>query len=188
MRNGIYARTSLQSGYEDRGIRKKGTWSKKHLQPARSSRKSLHPAYQLLGVADLTLMRLYTNTLQRLGIGFAVVNNLDGYDEISLTDEFKVMTNRYETICKPSDIGFTIARREELYGGNTIREAAEIFDNVLDNRATKAQTECVLINASFAIQAIEPQLPIEECVAKARESLESGRAMQTLKKFIEINQ
>lgn len=146
------------------------------------------PAYQLLGVADLTLMRLYTNTLQRLGIGFAVVNNLDGYDEISLTDEFKVMTNRYETICKPSDIGFTIARREELYGGNTIREAAEIFDNVLDNRATKAQTECVLINASFAIQAIEPQLPIEECVAKARESLESGRAMQTLKKFIEINQ
>ena len=60
------------------------------------------PAYQLLGVADLTLMRLYTNTLQRLGIGFAVVNNLDGYDEISLTDEFKVMTNRYETICKPS--------------------------------------------------------------------------------------
>ena len=146
------------------------------------------PAYQLLGVADLTLMRLYTNTQQRLGIGFAVVNNLDGYDEISLTDEFKVMTNRYETICKPSDIGFTIARREELYGGNTIREAAEIFDNVLDNRATKAQTECVLINASFAIQAIEPQLPIEECVAKARESLESGRAMQTLKKFIEINQ
>ena len=105
------------------------------------------PAYQLLGVADLTLMRLYTNTLQRLGIGFAVVNNLDGYDEISLTDEFKVMTNRYETICKPSDIGFTIARREELYGGNTTREAAKIFDNVLDNRATKAQTECVLINA-----------------------------------------
>ena len=99
-----------------------------------------------------------------------------------------VMTNRYETICKPSDIGFTIARCEELYGGNTIREAAEIFNNVLDNRATKAQTECVLINASFAIQAIEPQLPIEECVAKARESLESGRAMQTLKKFIKINQ
>ena len=59
------------------------------------------PAYQLLGVADLPQMRLYTNTLQRLGIGFAVVNNLDGYDEISLTDEFKVMTNRYETIYRP---------------------------------------------------------------------------------------
>ena len=60
------------------------------------------PAYQLLGVADLPQMRLYTNVFQKLGIGFAVVNNLDGYDEISLTDEFKVMTNHYETIYKLS--------------------------------------------------------------------------------------
>lgn len=145
------------------------------------------PAYQLLGVADLTQMRLYTNTLQRLGVGFAVVNNLDGYDEISLTDEFKVMTNRYETIYKPSELGFDIVRQEELFGGNTPQEAARIFDNVLHNCATKAQTECVLINASFAIQAMEPLKPIEACVAIARESLQSGKALHTLKKFIELN-
>lgn len=145
------------------------------------------PAYQLLGVADLTQMRLYTNTLQRLGVGFAVVNNLDGYDEISLTDEFKIMTNRYETIYKPSELGFDIVRQEELFGGNTPQEAARIFDNVLHNCATKAQTECVLINASFAIQAMEPLKPIEECVAIARESLQSGKALRTLKKFIELN-
>ncbi|WP_338158443.1 anthranilate phosphoribosyltransferase [uncultured Phocaeicola sp.] len=145
------------------------------------------PAYQLLGVADLTQMRLYTNTLQRLSVGFAVVNNLDGYDEISLTDEFKVMTNRYETIYKPSELGFDIVRQEELFGGNTPQEAARIFDNVLHNCATKAQTECVLINASFAIQAMEPLKPIEECVAIARESLQSGKALHTLKKFIELN-
>lgn len=145
------------------------------------------PAYQLLGVADLTQMRLYTNTLQRLGVGFAVVNNLDGYDEISLTDEFKVMTNRYETIYKPYELGFDIVRQEELFGGNTPQEAARIFDNVLHNCATKAQTECVLINASFAIQAMEPLKPIEECVAIARESLQSGKALRTLKKFIELN-
>lgn len=145
------------------------------------------PAYQLLGVADLTQMRLYTNTLQRLGVGFAVVNNLDGYDEISLTDDFKVMTNRYETIYKPSELGFDIVRQEELFGGNTPQEAARIFDDVLHNCATKAQTECVLINASFAIQAMEPLKPIEECVAIARESLQSGKALRTLKKFIELN-
>ena len=145
------------------------------------------PTYQLLGVADLAQMRLYTNTLQQLGIGFAVVNNLDGYDEISLTDEFKVMTNRYETIYRPADLGFSLARQEELSGGDTPQEAAQIFDNVLQNRATKAQTECVLINASFAIQAREPEKPIETCVALARESLESGRAWETLCRFIEIN-
>lgn len=145
------------------------------------------PSYQLLGVADLQLMRLYTNTLQALGTGFVVVNNLDGYDEISLTDEFKVMTNQYETIYKPSDIGFNIASQEELYGGNSVHEASCIFDNVLQNKATKAQTECVLINASFAIQALEPKLSIEDCIGIAKESLYSGKAFKTLKKFIEIN-
>lgn len=145
------------------------------------------PAYQLLGVADLAQMRLYTNVFYRLGIDFAVVNSLDNYDEISLTDEFKVMTNRYETIYKPSELGFSLARQEELYGGNTPEEASKIFHNVLENKATKAQTDCVLINASFAIQAMEPAKPIEECVAIARESLESGKALNTLKKFVELN-
>lgn len=145
------------------------------------------PDYQLLGVADLGQMRLYTNVLQRLGVGFAVVNNLDGYDEISLTDHFKVMTNRYETIYNPSDLGFTLAGQNDLRGGDTPEEAARIFDNVLQNKATKAQTDCVLINASFAIQAIEPHLSIEDCVAAAREALESGKALETLKKFIDTN-
>ena len=145
------------------------------------------PAYQLLGVADLPQMRLYTNVFQKLGIGFAVVNNLDGYDEISLTDEFKVMTNRYESIYKPSDLGFEVISQEELYGGDTPQKAAKIFDNVLQNCSTKAQKDCVLINASFAIQAMEPMKDIEECVSIARQSLESGKAFETLKKFIEVN-
>ncbi len=145
------------------------------------------PAYQLLGVADLQQMRLYTDVFQRLGIDFAVVNNLDGYDEISLTDHFKVMTNRYETIYTPSDLGFAMARQDELYGGSTAGEAAQIFDAVLQNRATAAQRDCVLINAAFAIQTIEQAKGIDECMDMARQSLESGKAYATLKKFMEIN-
>lgn len=145
------------------------------------------PPYQLLGVADLAQMRLYTLTLQELGVGFAVVNNLDGYDEISLTDEFKVMTNRYETIYRPSDLGFALAPQEALSGGATPEEAAYIFDAVLQGRATQAQTDCVLINASFAIQARHPQRPIDECVAVAHEALASGKAWKTFCRFVELN-
>lgn len=145
------------------------------------------PTYQLLGVADLSLMRLYTNTLQRLGMGFAVVNNLDGYDEISLTDEFKVMTNNYEKIYHPANLGCPVVRQEELYGGNTPEEAAKIFDAVLQNRATPAQTECVLFNAAFAIQIIDQSKPIETCLQEVRQSLESGKAWETLKQFIQLN-
>ena len=145
------------------------------------------PPYQLLGVADLAQMRLYTLTLQELGVGFAVVNNLDGYDEISLTDEFKVMTNRYETIYRPSDLGFALAPQEALSGGATPEEAAHIFDAVLQGRATQAQTDCVLINASFAIQARHPQRPIDECVAVAHEALASGKAWKTFCRFVELS-
>lgn len=145
------------------------------------------PPYQLLGVADLAQMRLYTLTLQELGVGFAVVNNLDGYDEISLTDEFKVMTNRYETIYRPSDLGFALTPQEALSGGATPEEAAHIFDAVLQGRATQAQTDCVLINASFAIQARHPQRPIDECVAVAHEALASGKAWKTFCRFVELN-
>lgn len=145
------------------------------------------PPYQLLGVADLAQMRLYTLTLQELGVGFAVVNNLDGYDEISLTDEFKVMTNRYETIYRPSDLGFALAPQKALSGGATPEEAAHIFDAVLQGRATQAQTDCVLINASFAIQARHPQRPIDECVAVAHEALASGKAWKTFCRFVELN-
>lgn len=145
------------------------------------------PPYQLLGVADLAQMRIYTLTLQELGVGFAVVNNLDGYDEISLTDEFKVMTNRYETIYRPSDLGFALAPQEALSGGATPEEAAHIFDAVLQGRATQAQTDCVLINASFAIQARHPQRPIDECVAVAHEALASGKAWKTFCRFVELN-
>ena len=146
------------------------------------------PAYQLLGVADLAQMRLYTNVFYRLGIDFAVVNSLDNYDEISLTDEFKVMTRHYERIYRPQTLGFSAVHPEELSGGACKEDAARIFDKILNNRAEAAQTQCVIVNAAFAIQVMEPEKKIEECIAIARESLESGRALKTLKKFIEINQ
>lgn len=146
------------------------------------------PAYQLLGVADLAQMRLYTNVFYRLGTDFAVVNSLDSYDEISLTDEFKVMTRRYERIYRPEALGFRPARPEELFGGSSKADAARIFDDVLRLQATPAQTQCVVVNAAFAIQIMEPGKEIEECIALARESLESRRALKALQKFIEINQ
>lgn len=145
------------------------------------------PAYQLLGVADLAQMRLYTQVFYRLGVDFAVVNSLDSYDEISLTDEFKVMTRHYERIYRPQDLGFEAARPQDLFGGTSKADAARIFDEVLTGRATRAQRQCVIVNAGFAIQIMEPAKEIEECIALARESLDSGRALQMFRKFLEIN-
>lgn len=146
------------------------------------------PKCQLLGVANLDQMRLYNQVYQKLGIDYGIVNSIDGYDEISLTSDFKVTTNHYERIFKPQDLGFEIAKPEEVRGGATEEEAKEIFDAVLENRALPAQKNIVLANAAFGIQVMEKgKKSIEECVEIARESIDSGKALATFKKFVELN-
>ncbi len=146
------------------------------------------PQCQLLGVATLDQMRLYSNVYQKIGIDYCIVNSIDGYDEISLTGDFKVTTNDYERVFSPSDLGFDIAKPEELVGGATEEEAAAIFDAVLENRALPAQKNIVLANAAFGIQVLEKgKKDIDECIAIARESIDSGSALRTFKKFVELN-
>lgn len=146
------------------------------------------PKAQLLGVANLDQMRLYRQVYQKLGIDYGIVNSIDGYDEISLTGDFKVATNNYERVFSPADLGFVPATQEELVGGANEDEAAEIFDAVLENRALLAQKNVVLANAAFGIQVMEKgRKSIEECVEIARESIDSGKALATFRKFAEIN-
>ncbi|MDR3845468.1 anthranilate phosphoribosyltransferase [Hallella sp.] len=146
------------------------------------------PQCQLLGVANLNQMRLYQQVYQRIGIDYGIVNSIDGYDEISLTSDFKVTTNDYERVFKPADLGFDIARPEELVGGATEEEAAQIFDAVLQGTALQAQKNIVMANAAFAIQVLEKgKKSIEECIDIARESLDSGKALSTFRRFVEIN-
>jgi anthranilate phosphoribosyltransferase len=145
------------------------------------------PRRQMLGVYNLKLARLYHYLYQQTDSDFTVVNSLDGYDEISLTSDFKILSNTEESIYSPEQLGFERVRESDLYGGETVDEASSIFDCVLSGTALKAQTDAVVINAAFAIRTIDPRLSIEEAIAQARQSLESGRALQTFRRFVEIN-
>lgn len=145
------------------------------------------PAYQLLGVYNLPLLRLYNYTYQESQTRFAVVHSLDGFDEISLTSDFKVATPHKEKLYTPEMIGLTRCTEIELDGGDTPEKAAHIFGSVLQNTATNAQKNCVIANSAFAIQVICPEKNIEECIQEARESLESGKALHTFSQFLSIN-
>ena len=145
------------------------------------------PPCKSLGVANLTQLRLYKAVYQTLGVDYGIVNSIDGYDEISLTGDFKVSTNTYERIMKPADIGFAPVKAENIFGGRTKEDAKEIFDNILMDKALPDQKNVVIANAAFAIQVLDNKKTIEECVAIARESIESGKAYDTLKRFIILN-
>ena len=146
-----------------------------------------HPKNPLHGTANQAQLRLYTNVHQRIGDNYGVLTSYDGYDEISLTSGFKFCTNLFEKVYTPKDLGFNYIRPEEIHGGSTILEAKQLFDNVLEGKATQNQQNVILANAACGISVMNPNLSIEESVAQARESLESGAALRTFQKFVELN-
>jgi len=131
----------------------------------------VQPQYQMLGVYDLAMLRLYSYIYQEEHKQFCIVHNIDGYDEISLTSQFKVVSNKGEQLFMPEKLGFKRIEQHELSGGDTPEEAAQIFRNVLHARGTEAQMNVVLVNAAFGIQTIEQDKSIEECLDIARDSL-----------------
>jgi anthranilate phosphoribosyltransferase len=135
---------------------------------------------QIVGVYDLETMRLYSYLYQNSDKNYCIVYSMDGYDEISLTSEFKMITNTENVIMTPEQIGFTRLRPEELYGGNSVEDAASIFKSVLEGKGTAGQNSVVFANTGMAIKTICPQKSIEDCVEEAKESLLSGKAKKVL--------
>ncbi len=147
----------------------------------------VEPEYQLLGVYNLSLSRLYRYIYQANNKKFSIVHSMDGYDEISLTGDFKVISNHEEHLYHPEELGMDRIKGSDIYGGSTIQEAVAIFNNVLNATGTTAQTNVVILNAAFAIQLMEENKTIEECIDIARESVYGKKALKSLTKFIEIN-
>ncbi|REA56019.1 anthranilate phosphoribosyltransferase [Dyadobacter luteus] len=144
------------------------------------------PQKQLVGVFSLELARLFAYLYQQTDKQFLVLHALDGYDEVSLTGAFKIITAHSEQVLTPAHLGLDTLRAEQLFGGETVEASAKIFMNVLNNEATEAQKQAVLANASLALYCANPNQSLTDAVATARESLESGKALTSFKKLIEI--
>lgn len=145
------------------------------------------PEKQLIGVYNLELARLYQYLHQSEGRDCAIVHALDGYDEISLTGGFKVITNQTERVYYPDDLGLGQVTQEAINGGKTIEDSAKIFLNVLKGNATVAQRDVVLANAGLALTVGQELSGIQEGVAMARESIDSGKAYKCFKTFLNPN-
>lgn len=147
----------------------------------------IRPKRTVLGVFNLKLARLYFYMYQQTDVDYSIVHSLDGYDEISLTNDFKIINKFEERIYKPEQVGFERCTELDLDGGTTPEDAARIFDNVINNTATSAQKNAVIANAATAIQTIDPLLSFGDAIAQARETIESGRLKETFSKFLTLN-
>ena len=144
------------------------------------------PTTQLVGVYNLEMARIYNYLLQQTGGRFTIIYGLDGYDEISLTGDTKVITNSGERIFTPEQLGKRMVNATDIYGGNTVEEAAKLFVRILKGEGNWAQHAVVLANAAMALHASGGFKTYDEAYGAAVESLESGRAYQTLEKLIAL--
>ena len=142
----------------------------------------LQPKNQLCGVYNLEISRLYGYVFENSKKNYSILYSLDGYDEISLTSDFMKISRNNSTINSPDYFGFNKINPDEIKGGESIKDSASIFTKILENKATKSQTNVVLANSAIAIQTITNKT-IDECLSIAKHSIDSGSALNCLKKI-----
>ena len=145
----------------------------------------IQPKNQLVGVFNSNIFRLYSHIYSKSDKNYCIVHSIDGYDEISLTSPFKLFSNHSDIMLEPKDLNFDNIEPLSLSGGKNIDESLKIFLNVLKNKGKKEQIDSVLANSGLAIYCAKKLSSINEGVELARESLESGKAYNCLKLFIE---
>ncbi len=145
-----------------------------------------NPPVQVTGVFNFELQRIYNFIFQQEQKKYNVVYSTDGYDEISLTSAVKICSAEGEHLFQPEDLGFVKVSQESLSGGESVEDAAKIFQNVLDNKGTKQQRDVVVANTAVAIKCYGKRKTLEESKALAEDSLKSGNAKKSFEKLIEL--
>jgi anthranilate phosphoribosyltransferase len=144
------------------------------------------PGKQLIGVYSLELARLYNYLYQESSINYVIVFSLDGYDEISLTSDFKYILNGVERIVSPGEMNYNMALPSDLSGGRTVNEAAELFTKILSGEGTSIQNEVVIANTQMALKCYYPLKTFDDCREIAENSLFSRRAQSSFIKLLEL--
>ncbi len=142
------------------------------------------PAYRLVGVYNLEMARLYSYIFQQEAAAFTIIHSLEGYDEISLTGDTKLINRNGEKIMTAYQLGKRMVQPSDIYGGNTVKEAAAIFLKIIKGEGTWAQNAVVIANAAMAIFSTGKYSEYETCYQLAVESLESGAAYASLKTLV----
>ena len=144
------------------------------------------PSFSIIGVYNLEMARLYNYLMQQQSKNFAIVHGLDGYDEISLTGDSKVITATGEQVLAATALGGREVKPESIRGGATVEEAAAIFSTIIRGKGTPEQEAVVLANSAIALQVTGVYPDYTDAFEAAKESLRSGKAYQCLQKLIAL--
>lgn len=145
---------------------------------------------QLLGVYDENLVEPMAKVLANLGVKRAmVVHGHDGLDEVSLSTRTTVCEVKEGKInsffLDPHQFGFEYCKPEDLVGGDPATNA-DIAIRLL-NGEKGPKRDIVLLNSAICLYMSYNNITLRECVKLAAETIDSGKAMELLNKFIKLS-
>ncbi|MCG5643447.1 anthranilate phosphoribosyltransferase [Flavobacteriaceae bacterium LSUCC0859] len=140
------------------------------------------PKNQMVGVFNLELARMYAYLYQKTDKNFSIVHALDGYDEVSLTGDTKVISRQSERVLRPEDFQVSRLAAEDIAGGESVASAAKIFVDILSGKGTSAQNHVVCANAALAVNTATG-VGLETAFERAMDSLKNGAALKKLQQL-----
>src|SRR5487761_56543 len=143
-----------------------------------------HTRYQLLGVADGSLLRKMGEALQRLGCQHAlIIHGEDGIDECSLSAPTRICEVRHgqelrEYTITPEEVGLTRASDRQVFQGGDPAYNAALLRDLLSKYREHPASDMLCLNAGAALLANEQVNSLREGVKVARATLREGKARQ----------
>ncbi|MDX1622540.1 MAG: anthranilate phosphoribosyltransferase [Gemmatimonadota bacterium] len=146
---------------------------------------------QVIGVPGPDVVELMAGVLHELGSEHAlVVHGREGLDEISVSGPTIVASVRQDAVTtdvvEPGDLGIEPHDPEQLAGGDPA-ENARILASVLAGKGTAAQEAITAANAGAALFVAGVADGLREGVERARETIASGAAVETLKALVDLS-
>lgn len=144
---------------------------------------------QVMGVYDPALCEKLANVLKMLGTERAMIVHGNGMDEITNTGKTQVSELKGGVVrsysLQPQDFGYLVARPEEIAGG-TPEENARKLVRVMQGERSRAR-DIIVMNAGAAVYVSGKAPALAEGMTVAEEALDSGKALQTLKRMVDMN-
>lgn len=147
--------------------------------------------HQVIGVYSEALLDPVVKVLRNLGHTNAlVIHGSDSMDEFTVTGKTIVAELRDGMVKKyqfdPSDLGLKKRKLDELKGGQSSKENAEIILSILSGEEKEAKRDISLLNAAAAIYVSDENSDMAQALEQATESLDSGKALSKLNEFVEF--
>ncbi len=149
----------------------------------------MNAKYMVLGVYKKELVRPVAEVLKKKGLKSAmVIYGSDGVDEVSVAaptyvSEFTNGGEIKDYLLDPINYGFNYSQHEDLIGGTPLVNK-EIALDILNGK-TGPKRDVVILNAACAIHVFK-NIPLEKAIIEAKKAIDSGKALETLNKFIEV--